>query len=266
MAKRTAKRVGSSRPGSITGLVDARGNVATKPPGARRWTMRFTFKAWRAGDGPVVHKPMAVEVALTNAQWMRGMRTVGPNTVVRIATRAAPVAKGRAASVVARQIEGRVTDVALRRAQLSDQMPATLRDPVLGTLKRSDGAWPSLGGRAKFSGRRIRVRVEGPTRSTFERALRHTHDLWSRQEVWLAKIRPAVVKHWLREANGTWRLDGAPELTAEQFWKRLKPTDLSVDSTGKVWLDLDAGEMFGGHAIVVITSVSGRVRDFDLCG
>ncbi|MFC3850592.1 DUF2262 domain-containing protein [Corynebacterium hansenii] len=81
---------------------------------------------------------------------------------------------------------------------------------------------------------------------------------------WDARIRDYAARE-LADLATDWSEDGVP-VTPDDFARRVRPTDLSIDRDGDVTFHLDDDGMFAGHSIEVSGDVDGSLTEASIAG
>lgn len=134
------------------------------------------------------------------------------------------------------------------------QKPVSVSDPILGVLKL-DKRFGTFDGTLVWMGEPISISldVEKKDEATWAEAQNRMRKLISAQENWDKDIREFAAEQLTSLAND-WQVDedeDKPELTKEDFAKRIKLSLLAVSYDGTFTVYFNDDDMFWGHTVTV---------------
>lgn len=104
-----------------------------------------------------------------------------------------------------------------------------------------------------------------PDSNTAEIALRTLHLIWDDAEKWDKTLRDYAAQELTGLAND-WRQEDDPEITAEEFAKRIGSPKFHINDKGGFEAEYEDDDMFYGHWIVVYGDADGTLTDANIEG
>ena len=142
--------------------------------------------------------------------------------------------------------------------------PVTIEDDVLGTLTL-DRPLGSFEGRARWSGREIRVNVNGESVEAARANLDTAHELFANQEEWAQRVLEQATVELLDLHNESWSESPTPK-TAAEFQHAMTLQSISIAPNGRFEFWFDDGDLFAGHLISVRGSLDRGPFDASIQG
>lgn len=241
---------------TVRGVVAALGAGGGMSQGEKLWTLRFALEVWRVGAGKIETQKLTILKVVSEKELRRYMTLVKPNMVVCM--RARVVADSLAGTPHALLESFRGSDVSDR--ELNDhaselQKPVTFRDSVFGKFTL-DRRFESFDAKVRWKDVRVQLDIDAAESRIVPGSLKTAHILWKSQERWNRRIEECAVHDLLPLKNGGWRDENEPDLTADQFKKRMKLFAVSAHADGSFSFSYDDRHMFFGHLIIVRGSLS----------
>jgi hypothetical protein len=140
---------------------------------------------------------------------------------------------------------------------------SAIHEEVLGRLEWDDRTGDWRGGLDLFPNFHVGISVE-PQEDLARTLIQARESLsWLRENEDYA--RRCIADELLETYNGSWSEEERP-ISLEEFIDRIELLDVDFAGDGSVGLWYDAGEMFGGHAIVAEFDRDRRIREAHLVG
>jgi hypothetical protein len=256
----------SARPvEDITGLVDARG-AGGWPEEDEQWTLSFTFHCWKIPPGPLKAHPLTVSVTASRQLFDSLWERVEPYSVVRI--RARVVEESVIGTPEAQLLEflgPDTSDSELNQVAIDLQKPVILGDHQFGdiTLNRRVDCYTA---ETEWNGQTVALNLELDDAGKLDGALQVARTLWKDQENWARRIEAYAVQELLPLKNESWLDENESELTADLFRSRMTLESITVSPDGSFDFWHNDGDLFWGHAIQIIGSLTDGPTDADIPG
>ncbi len=130
------------------------------------------------------------------------------------------------------------------------QGPVTFTDSRFGTFtldRRAD--W--LEAETNWGPDNVRLTFPAGTVEEQERSLAIARALWDDHDAWRHRMRDRILANLLMLKNEIWLEDNEPEVTADEFIRRLTVETVHIHPDGSVEFWHNDGDLFFGHMILV---------------
>jgi hypothetical protein len=172
---------------------------------------------------------------------------------------------GRADALLEEFLTREVVDEELKTHLKYLQTPIICHDQVLGELKwnRTYGWYE---GKAIWSGRRAKVRLETAVPEDFYALKPIARKLWDVEESLVGNIQRIVLTELLDLKNGDWLEEGEKPLSERQFLRRMTLSSITIRQDGSWQFWYDDGNLFQGHSICVKGTLAGGPDEVSIEG
>lgn len=139
-----------------------------------------------------------------------------------------------------------------------------LESEIFGELRytKKDGDYSSA---CNWQGRRIPIYLSCEPEDA-EQALKYLEQMYTDQKQWDKKMRDFIVDELLSTAND-WLSDGdEPEITGEEFARRITISSIEMYDDGSFTIYFDDDDIFAGHSIDVYGNMEEGIKSADLIG
>ena len=251
----------------ILGVLDASGVGGGWSQGDTRWTLSFSFAAWRIAGGPLRKQELVVRRKVWEKEIEKYQKLVKPDVVNRIRARVVekpgdwPGPQALLEKVLGREKKDAELNAEIERLQ----QPVKLKDKQFGTFTL-DRRVNWFEGKTTWNGRKVRLSLSADEPGDVEKSLEAARKLWRAQPSWQAKVLAYAVKKLLPLKNDNWLDDDQQPLSAAQFQKRMKLESITVGPDGSFEFWHDDGDLFYGHSIQISGSFAKGLFDADIPG
>jgi hypothetical protein len=250
----------------VAGVVSPTGVGAAKMRGERRWSLLATFDAWRVGDGPLRMEPLTLRRKVSDQELARLQEAMPAETVVQVRARVAERnVFGSPQAHVEEFVGVDPPDPELHAFLAEIQKPIIRDDDFFGTLT-FDRSVSWYAGKARWNGVPVELNLAVDEPEDFDAVLKVAHALWGDENAWSERVRTYAAQELLPLKNESWRNEDEAEVSPAQFLERMTLESITVYPDGSFEFLHDDGDLFWGHAIQVIGSLSEGLTDADIPG
>jgi hypothetical protein len=222
------------------------------------WMVRITFAGWRPAGGSFRKTEMVVRKEVSDSELRALQSAMKPYDVVRIRGRFAEEScvSGSPQALLGTFVGIDRSDPELNAYALELQEPVTFVDPQFGlfTLDRRVNWYEAT---PVWCGNSVRLTITAGIRDEMERSLAVARQLWAQEAEWQRRITAYATQELLGLKNESWLNEDGPEVTEEEFARRMVVDAISVQADGSFEFWHDDDDLFLGHAIMV----SGDLKD-----
>ncbi len=235
-----------------------------KGPKEEFWTASISLIAWREEGGPI-HRGDWGLLALADDKLLDYLRRAAPRDSV-IQARVRQALEGEQLLLVG--MPSKVNDPELKAILDEAVKPVTFWEEGIGTftLDRSVNWFE-----AEVDWLETPISLEFGQDENRADCLMYAHALLEHQQEWDGKVRSFAAKELLDLARD-WAADAAgegedaPELTEEDFMRRMEPQSIEIREDGSFDFWFGDGDLFWGHSIRVSGSMDEGPTDADMEG
>lgn len=252
----TAKR---RRAVEVIGVVHPLGAGGGRVGQETRWSLRFSFVAWRQKGGPVEERELGVaQPGLTDDELRAGMQAVRPYDVLRVRLRFedGPDVRGRVHAELTQLLGTDSTDAELNAVADILRKPVGVEHPVFGafTLDRALNLYEV---EVPWAGRPVQLYLNRDGCKDEAELFETAKTLWNGQKAWDKRVRDYAAAELLELKNGSWLGEDEKEFTPTQFKAKMALQSVAISVGGRFDFTFKDGNLFWGHVI----QVSGTLED-----
>lgn len=247
-----------TEPVIVVGIVHPLGPGALVNTGTEKpLTLRISFKAWR-GEDQILHTdklPLFRDV--TREEYDEYKKQIHP---FEILTTRVIFTKSGWAELLEILDQPTEPDDLLVQLAAELQKPKTYQHERFGTLT-FDSTYEHYGATVTWAGKSIELMLEAETEDELEAALQVAGNLWDHQITWRQQIESYILQEMLDPYNNNWREADDPELTSEEFLSCICLGLTCVNPGGEFEFHYGDNDLFGGHTIMIVGSLSDGLTD-----
>lgn len=254
----------------LRGLIDLGGTGSVGSPSGSSCMFCLQLAAWSNGSDSLHvlqdgERPTTIEYDVTERSLSRLMKLYKPLGAVYARGRwiAAPDGNRRFHASSIRRV---APDPEMQRIAAQLRKPVRQSVPGLGrlTLKRCDnGAYST---RIAWGRRQVMVDLDVDQTYSLAALLASVRGIWRRQFLWNKRIRESLLRWAFPAWKNTWRLEGDPALSKRAFLSRASLYQVGFSSGGVSFVVAFPDDLFGGHHVHLMGSVSIGITEWELIG
>lgn len=254
----------------VLGVLSASGVGGGWSQGDTKWTVSFTFAAWRIGGGELKTKELIVRRLVAEKQVNKVLDRLREQIMTDFVTRirARVVEKsvfGRHEALLVKVVGRDDSDAEINAEVERLKKPVRFKDKYFGTFTL-DRTIDWFKTKATWNGSRIGLSLAASEPPDLERALDVARQLWRSQRSWKNKVLARAVKELLPLKNGLWLGDDEKKLSAKHFQERIRLERITVHPDGSFDFWHSDGDLFFGHDIEVLGSLTKGVTSAGIQG
>lgn len=240
----------------LIGIVDASGVGAGKSGQEKLWTLTFSLVAWKEGSGSIRETPLTVRRQVTDKELQKFEELIDPDSIVRIRARLAEKNSfGSPQAFLEKFVRVEPSDSELNGYLANLKKPVTFEVPKFGTFTLNRQVkW--FVANTSWCGQDISLNLAAVEAKEVEKAIGVAKELWKAAKKWNARVQDFVVQKLLKVKNDNWVGEDDHEVTAEEFKQRMTLDSITVNPDGSFDFCNNDGDLFYGHDIQVIGSLS----------
>ena len=222
-----------------------------------QWTVLITLCGWKPLGSELRKSEMTVRKQVPESAVRDFMEAMDSYDVVRVRARwSEDNVFGSPQALLTEFVGKDDSDAELNSYAIELQEPVTFTDPQFGvfTLDRRVNWYEA---KPDWCGGSIRLTIVAGVPEEMEKALAVARRLWAAQEEWQLRITNCATRELLGLKNDTWLDEDEPEVSAQEFARRMVLESISVQADGTFEFWYDDGDLFWGHSIMV----SGNLTD-----
>lgn len=252
------KQLEGSPEAEILGVVGASGvSGAGGGPSGHQWTVLITLSGWKPRGGKLRKSEITVRKLVPEAAIRTFMAAMDSYDVVCFRARWSEDNVFGSPQALFTEFVGKDdSDSELNSYAQKLQEPVTFADPQFGlfTLDRRVNWYEAS---PDWCGSSVCLTITASAPEDVEKSLAVARRLWADQEDWQRKITDFATKELFGLKNESWLDEDEPEVSKEEFARKMALESISVkaDESFEFWHD--DGDLFWGHSI----KVSGSLRD-----
>jgi len=220
------------------------------------WILQFIFAAWKQNGGGIQNRELTVRKPVSKAELNATMGRFEPYDVIRIRARVAEQnSYGKPQALLDKIIGSDLLAADLMKRALELQEPVTFEDERFGvfTLDRRVDWYEAV---VSWGSTDVRLTLSPHEGEDAKNCLATARAIWDLQLVWQERVANYVASNLLTLKNDNWLGEDEPELSEEEFKKRLTLNSITVHADGAFEFWYDDGDLFWGHSIRVSGSLS----------
>ncbi len=235
----------------IVGIVHPLGAGGGRAGRESLWTLRFSFSAWRRGDGRIEERQLSLFMpSLTDAELREMMESVKPYDIIRVRVRfsgvwgGADVPQGELAGVLGEESSDNELNARVERLR----QPVTVDHPFFGTLTLDralncyDVAFP-------WNSRPVQLSLSLDGCEDEHELFGTAESLWGQQKEWEDRVREYAAGQLLGLKNDSWLGEDEIEFTPARFKAQMSLQAIVVYPGGAFEFTYDDGDLFCGHVV-----------------
>jgi hypothetical protein len=248
----------------IFGVVDASGAGGFRLQGEERWTLLFSFDAWRFSGENLRHEKLTFRMLVTEEKLETMRESINPFAIlhVRAGVMKNSVFTGTHGLLV--ELVGSIaSDQELNSYAEELRKPVAFSDSSFGLFVldrrlnwyQSETIWKS---------KIIRLNLSMDNCEDEKVVLDVARSLWSTQKSWSQRIYDYVVDNLLELEKGPWLYEGGDMVTPAMFTNKMEIETITVypDCSFEFWYK--DSEQFLGHPIIVYGNLPNGPIDIDI--
>jgi hypothetical protein len=245
----------------VIGVVYPPGATGARIPPEERWSLRFTLQPWRREGRERSEQPLRVRKAVSHEELDRLRDQIKAYQVVRLRV----IVNDGDEALLVDVADAADSDPELREAAAQLQVPKTRMHPQFGilTLNRKVDWWEAD---PVWLDRPIRLHIVPDGEGGIDGALSTASALWSDPRAWSGRISSFAVEELLPLKNESWRDDDEPEVTSDEFRRKMSLQSVTVYDDGTFEFSHDDGNLFWGHCIQIAGDIESGPTDADIPG
>lgn len=252
----------------VLGIVHPLGAGGGRLGGETRWTLRFSFAAWRRAGGAIEEGRLRLEKPkLDDAQLSAETRRIKPYAVLRVRLRfsATPSVWGDPLAEVVEILGKDASDKELNARARQLRKPVTVDHPFFGTvtLNRAHNGYEV---EFPWNARPVQLYLSRNGCADEQELFGTAQSLWKQQKKWDKRLRDYAAENLLELKNDLWLGEDEKEFTPTKFKARMKLEAVAVSPGGKFEFTYDDGNLFWGHVIQVSGTVAEGPTVADIAG
>lgn len=261
------KQLDVSPESEILGIVGAGGvGGAGGGPSGDQWTLLITLSGWKPLGGELRKSEMTVRKLVPEAEVRTFMAALDSYDVVRLRARWSEDNVFASPQALLVEFLGKEdSDSELNSYAAELQEPVSFADPQFGrfTLDRRVDWYEAT---PDWCGGSIRFTISAGTPEEMEKSLTVARRLWAEQEDWKRKITACATKELLGLKNDSWLDEDEPEVSEQEFARKMALKSVSVEADGTFEFWHDDGDLFWGHSVMVSGNLEDGPKDAGIHG